>query len=158
MRKFLIGIICFTLVVGVVNIGFAGLFGLFGGGGGHGKGKGGGGSTSLPSGLFNFDFHQFGVKPDTDGRDTTDSTSNYLGYYLNFPEIGSSQLIYHHDGDSDFSHRNFDTTSTGNYKPHKPRKRPGAPDAIAPVPEPASMLLFGTGLVVFGLTRRFKKA
>lgn len=34
----------------------------------------------------------------------------------------------------------------------------GGSSSPAPVPEPASMLLFGTGLAVFGVARRLKKA
>lgn len=152
MKKFVLVLVCVFVVVGVATVGHAGLFGLFGGG--HGKGKGGSGrSTSPPPGLFKFDFHQFGVKPDNDERDVNNYSSNYLGYYFNLPEMGSSQLnLHHHDGDSNFKHLNVDSTSTGNSQPEN------RTDGVAPVPEPASMLLFGTGLVAFGFVRRFKKA
>ena len=38
MRKFLLGLVCGLLVVGVANMGHASLSGLFGGSGGSGKG------------------------------------------------------------------------------------------------------------------------
>ena len=56
MRKFLLGLVCGLVVVGVANMGHA--FWLFGGGGGGGKGgKGGSGSPNQVEGThYDFDF------------------------------------------------------------------------------------------------------
>ena len=160
MKKFLMGVFCLLLVLGVASMGHAGLFGLFGGGGGHGKGKGGrGASAGMPSGLFNFDFSQFGVKPDPE-EDDPDNSASFEPYYLNLPGRGFYYLASnhhdgdsnHHDNDSNFSHLNFDSIPMGNWQSEN------VSGATAPVPEPASMLLFGTGLLVFSFARRIKKA
>jgi hypothetical protein len=151
MRKFFLGLVCALVVVGVASMGHAGLFGLFGGGGG--KGSRGGSSGPSPA-IFNFDFHQFGVKPGTNGPGSNNPVSNPLEDYLNLPERGSNHSGWNHnDGGQNFSHVGFDQNSIGNWRPEN------VPGASAPVPEPASMLLFGTGCVVFGgyLRKKLKK-
>jgi PEP-CTERM motif len=153
MRKFLLSLVCVLVVVGVASMGHAGLFGIFGGSGGGGKG-GHGGSSGPPPGLFKFDFHQFGVKPNTDGRDSNNSVSDPFGDYLKLPEIGSNHFGWNHDdGGPNFGHLGIDSGSIGNWQ------QGNVGGTANPVPEPASMLLFGTGSIIFGgyLRRKFKK-
>jgi hypothetical protein len=72
MRKFLLGLVCGLVVVGVANMGHA--FWLFGGGGGGGKGgKGGSGSPNqVAETHYNFDFMHFVNLPEgpTKGGDS----------------------------------------------------------------------------------------
>jgi hypothetical protein len=67
MRKFLLSVVCGLLVVGVANLGHAGLFSFFGGSGGKKKSA----SQGVKSAdLFKLDFHQFGVKKDDSKGDS----------------------------------------------------------------------------------------
>jgi PEP-CTERM motif len=153
VRKFLLGLVCCLLVVGVANMGHAGLFGIFGGGGGGGKGGRGGSSGPSPA-IFNFDFHQFDVKPNTDGRDSNNSESDPFEDYLNLPEMGSNHFVWNHDdGGPIFGHLGINSDSIGNWQ------QGNVGGTATSVPEPASMLLFGTGSIIFAgyLRRKFKK-
>ena len=55
MRKFLLGLVCCLVVVGVANMGHACL-GLFGGGGGGGKGGKGASPNQVAGAHYDFDF------------------------------------------------------------------------------------------------------
>lgn len=148
MRKFLLGLVCVLVVVGVASMGHAGLFGLFGSGG---KGSRGGSSGPSPA-IFKFDFHQFGVKPDTNGPGSNNPVSNFFEDYLKLPEMGSNHSGWNNDhGGSNSIHAGYDSRPIGNWQPENV-------SGAAPVPEPSTMLLFGTGCVVFGgfLRRKFK--
>ena len=54
MRKFLLGLVCCLVVVGVANMGHA--FWIFGGGGGGGKGGKGASPNQVEGAHFDFDF------------------------------------------------------------------------------------------------------
>ncbi|MBI5578236.1 MAG: PEP-CTERM sorting domain-containing protein [Deltaproteobacteria bacterium] len=141
MRKFLLGLVCSLVVVGVANMGHAFLF-FGGGGGGHKKSSG---ASSLNAGsLFNYDFHQFGVDPKPGDPDP-----NYFNNFPNHPDLGSNQ----NDGglnlnfDSDFNH-----TGDGGSEGYTAQNG-------ASVPEPATLILLGmglAGLAAFGRSK-FKK-
>jgi hypothetical protein len=152
MRKFLLGLVCVLVVVGVASMGHAGLFGFLGGGGGGEKGSRGGHSGPSPA-IFKFDFHQFGVKPDTKEPGPNNPVLKPIEDYLNLPERGSNHSGWNNDhGGSNSIHAGYDSRPIGNWQPEIVHP------AAAPVPEPSTMLLFGTGCVVFGgfLRRKFK--
>jgi hypothetical protein len=141
MKKFLIGLSCGLVIVGVANLGHAFLF--FGGGGGGGKKQPAGNNTLNLSSLSNFDFHQFGVKPQTGGPGQTDSESNLLEYCRKLPDSGSNLFVLNRDdGGSIFNNCDFNSNRyTGNGESGSIAQISGA------VAEPATMILLGLGLI-----------
>jgi hypothetical protein len=144
MKKFLSVLFCGLLVVGVANLVHAFLF--FGGGSG-----GSGGSKKQPAGqntlnlgsLSNFDFHQFGVKPRTDGSGQTNSGLTFLDYCRRLPDSTSNLFVTSPDnGGAIFNQFDF---ASNRYRGN------GGSYPIAPinraVSEPRTMILLGLGLI-----------
>ena len=141
MKKFLLGLVSCLLVIGVANMGHA--FSFFGGGGGGGKRHPAGQNNLNVSSLFNFDFHQFGVKPETGGPGQNNSETDPLKYYGNLPDLGSNPYGSNRDdGGSIFngfdSGWNHDGGSVGSGY---------VAQNNTPVPEPGTMVLLGIGLI-----------
>ena len=141
MKKFLLALFCGALVVGVANLGHAFLF--FGGGGGGSKKQPAGQNTLNLGSLSNFDFHQFGVKPETGGSGQINSGSNFLDYCRKLPDSTSNLFDSNPDyGGAIFNQFDF---ASNRYRGN------GGPRPIAQINgavfEPATMILFGLGLI-----------
>jgi hypothetical protein len=124
MRKFLLGLVCCLVVVGVANMGHA--FWIFGGGGGGGKGGKGASPNQVEGAHFDFDFMRNLPEGPTKGGDGPvfgqfDTDSNRHGWN------GGGEL----NGGGDSVQTN-------------------------PVPEPATMILLGAGLISFAFLGRKK--
>jgi hypothetical protein len=128
MRKFLLGLVCGLVVVGVANMGHT--FQFFGGGGGGHKKSSAGSSLDVGS-LFNFDFHQFAI----DSK-SGDPDPNHIDYFKNLPDLGSNR----NDAGPNFQFAsNFNHSANG--------ESGHIAQNTAPVPEPATMILLGIGLI-----------
>jgi len=118
-------------------------FQFFGGGGGGGHKKSSAGSSIAVGSLFNFDYHQFGVKPDTGGPGQNNSESDLFKYYCNLPDLGSKPYGSNRDdGGSIFNDIDFD------WNHHGGNVGSGyVAQNNAPVAEPATIMLLGIGLI-----------
>jgi hypothetical protein len=114
VRKFLLGLVCGLLVVGVANMGHA--FWIFGGGGGGGKGGNGGRPSDVQGAQFDFDFMR---------NLPVDSPKDGDG-----PVLGQFDIYSNHHGMDGWG------GLTGGDGPVQ-----------TAVPEPATMILLGIGLI-----------
>ena len=83
MKKFLLGLVCCLVVVGMANMGHA--FWIFGGGGGGGKGGKGASPNQVEGAHFDFDFMRNLPEGPTKGGDgpvfgQIDNDSNHHGW------------------------------------------------------------------------------
>jgi hypothetical protein len=121
MRKFLLGLVCCLVVVGVANMGHA--FWIFGGGGKGGKGAS---PNQVEGAHFDFDFMRNLPEGPTKGGDGPvfgqfDTDSNRHGWNGGGELNGGGGLVQ-----------------------------------TNPVPEPATMILLGAGLISFAFLGRKK--
>jgi hypothetical protein len=118
MKKALLILFCVVSLVGLADLGHAFLW--FGGGGG----KGGSSGPGVDSSVFQFNFDSLKDKK-LDDKDL----NHYLGDWNNQngeQEVGGGSVL---------------TDGIGDCNPGTP------PDRTAPVPEPATLLLLGAGLI-----------
>jgi hypothetical protein len=121
MRKFLLGLVCCLVVVGVANMGHA--FWIFGGGGGGGKGAS---PNQVEGAHFDFDFMRNLPEGPTKG--------------------GDGPVFGQFDTDSNRHGWNGGGELNGG----------GGSVQTNPVPEPATMILLGAGLISFAFLGRKK--
>jgi hypothetical protein len=143
MRKFLLSLVCGLVVVGVADMGNAGLFSLFSRGGGSGHKQSGSRNTFNSGSLSHFDFTPFGVKPDTGGTGQGNSEMNIIEVYRKLPDLDSHPHGSNRDdGGSIF--KDFDSDPSH----HGGEEGSGyVAQNNTPVPEPATMMLLGIGLI-----------
>jgi hypothetical protein len=131
MKKAMLVVLCTVFLLGLADMGHAFLF--FGGGGGA---KGGSSARAVDASVFQFNFDSL-----RNTRVNDQDLNHYLGGYENQNgehQFGGGLLI---SGIEDVIHHIIDQID------HHPETPQTPPVGTAPVPEPATMLLLGAGLL-----------